>query len=67
MVYGSTEVRIDKQEKLDTLKVKLQVMAIDMWTEMFKQFESLYVIESIDLFVDEDVLENMRKRNEEAS
>ena len=36
MVYGSTEVRVDKQEQLSSLKVKFQVMAIDMWTEMFK-------------------------------
>lgn len=42
-------------------------MVIDMWTEMFKQYDSLYVLESIDLFVDEDVLEHMKKRNDDGS
>ncbi len=67
MVYGSAEMRVDKRELLSSLKVKLQVMVIDMWTEMFRQYDSLYVIESIDLFVDEDVLENMKKRNDDGS
>ena len=37
-------------------------MSIDMWTEMLKNFESLYVIDSIDMFVDEDALESMKRQ-----
>ena len=63
IIYGSTDLRVDKREKLKKLKTKLQVMAIDMWTEMLKNFESLYVIESIDLFVDEDLEIKKREDN----
>lgn len=49
IIYGSTELRIEKNEKLSTLKKKLQKFSINLWSKMLKGDGSLYIIDSFDL------------------
>lgn len=58
LVYGTTEFRIDKNEKISDFKKKLQKFSINMWSKMLKGTDSLYTIEMLDLKTEEDTLNN---------
>ena len=54
VIYGSTEFRIEKSEKLHSLKKKLQKFSINLWTKMLKGDGTLYVIDQFELKTGED-------------
>ena len=68
LIYGMTEIRVEKQEKLEDLKKKLQKVAFDMWSKALQSYDELYVVDSFELkTVEEDVSPNalQMKYNEE--
>jgi hypothetical protein len=58
IIYGSTEFRIEKGEKLNSLKKKLQKFSINLWTKMMRGDGTLYVIEQYDLKTGEEDIMN---------
>lgn len=52
LIYGNAEFRIEKHERLENLKKKLQKFTINMWSKMHKGSEVLYIMESFDLKTD---------------
>lgn len=55
-IYGMTEVKIDKAEKLEYFKNKLQKVAYNMWSKALRSYDQLYIVESFDIKTVEDDL-----------
>ena len=49
IIYGSTEMRVDKHETVLEMKKKLQKFSLKLWSRLHKGDEQLYIVDNIDL------------------
>ena len=55
-IYGMTDIRIEKNEKIEDMKKKLQKLAYNMWSKALRWDNKLYVVDSFDLKTQEEAL-----------
>jgi hypothetical protein len=59
-----TEARIEKLEKIDDIKKKLQKVAYNMWSKALRGYDKLYVVASFDLkTVEEDLAPQFQRKD----
>ena len=58
LIYGITEIRIEKNELIEDFKKKLQRLSYDLWYQTLKGTNQLYVVDSFDLKAVEEFLQN---------
>ena len=57
VIYGSAEIRIEKTEKLSSLKKKLQKFSLNLWSKMMARGDgTLYLMNAFDLKTREEDL-----------
>ncbi len=56
LIYGMTEVRIEKNEPIEYLRKRLQKVAYNMWSKALGSEDKLYVVDHFDIkTVEEDL------------
>lgn len=59
--YGATEVKIEKKDPLELLKLKVQRIAYDLWYQTLKGTDKLYIVELFEIkTVEEDIIPEYR-------
>ena len=61
LIYGKTEIKIEKHERIEDLKKKLQKVAYNMWSKALRSYDQLYVVDFFDIkTLEEDIAEQYR-------